>query len=158
MIPIIPTPRISSKKLNRQVLSKHNMAEPKQKIVSSAIGRRKRAVASVRLIPGDGQITVNDKDVNVYFPGLSAGKRIQLPFNTLSLSKYSATVKVHGGGPTGQLDAVVLGLARSLSTIKEDFKKSLRDAGLLTRDSRERQRRMIGTGGKARRRKQSPKR
>ena len=134
------------------------MTEAKIKIISQAIGRRKLAIASVRLIPGNGEITVNGKPSSTYFPGLLAAKRLSLPFTTTSTSKYSATVKVHGGGLVGQLDAVVLGLARALVSAKESFKSSLRDANLLTRDPRARQRRMVGMGGKSRRRKQSPKR
>jgi small subunit ribosomal protein S9 len=134
------------------------MADPK-KIISSAIGRRREAVASVRLIPAGEEMIVNGKPISVYFPGLQAKNRYELPLKIVDLSaKYSATVKVHGGGKEGQLDATVLGIARALTEIKTDFIKPLRDAGLMTRDSRTRQRRMVGTGGKSRRRKQSPKR
>ncbi len=134
------------------------MSETKTKIVAQAVGRRKSAIASVRLIPGNGELTVNGKPGTEYFPGLHAAPKYNSPFKTVDVSKYAVTVRVHGGGPVGQLDAVVLGIARALVEVKEAFKKPLRDAGLLTRDSRERQRRHIGTGGKARRRKQSPKR
>lgn len=134
------------------------MSENKIKIVSQAIGRRKRAIASVRLIPGTGEITVNGKTSLAYFPDPLAAKRLMLPFATASATKYSATVKVHGGGLAGQLDAVVLGLSRALVLAKDAFKSSLRNANLLTRDPRRRQRRMVGMGGKSRRRKQSPKR
>ena len=129
------------------------------KILAQAVGRRKEAAALVYLIAGSAEMTVNTKPISVYFPGIRAQIKYISPFQTLSLKKpYTATIKVHGGGLSGQLDAVVLGLSRALSQLKPDHKKPLRDAGLLTRDSRERQRRMIGTGGKARRRKQSPKR
>ena len=134
------------------------MSESKPKIISKGIGRRKSAIASVRLVSGDGSLLVNDKPATEYFPGLLAQGKYEKPFSVLSLKKYSATVKVHGGGPAGQLDAVVLGLSRALSEIKPDFKTALRQAGLLTRDPRERQRRMVGMGGKSRRKKQSPKR
>ena len=134
------------------------MPETKTKILSRAVGRRKQAIASVRLISGSGEISVNDKPVSVYFPGMIAKTKYQLPFSLLSLQKYSATVKVHGGGPNGQLDALVLGLARSLAALKTDYRSALRTAGRLTRDSRKRQRRMVGMGGKSRRKKQSPKR
>lgn len=130
----------------------------KPRIISSAVGRRKRAIASVRLISGNGQITVNSKPISQYFPGIFSQQKYAKPFGVLSLTKYDASVRVHGGGPNGQLDAVVLGLSRALAEIKPDFKVQLRDADLMTRDSRKRQRRMVGTGGKARRRKQSPKR
>lgn len=134
------------------------MSDQKPRHISSAIGRRKSAIASVRLVSGTGQITVNNVAIDKYFPGILAAQAFSRPFSVLNLSKYDATIKVHGGGPAGQLDAAILGLSRALSTIKLDFKTALRDANLLTRDSRERQRRMVGTGGKARRKKQSPKR
>ena len=125
------------------------------KILAAAIGRRKTAVVSVRLTSGKGEITVNDVAAEKYFP---VSQRYNLPFKITGANKYAVSARVNGGGQTGQLDALVLGIARALVKIKEDFRKPLRDAGLLTRDSRERQRRMIGTGGKARRRKPSPKR
>jgi len=130
----------------------------KTKLVSHAIGRRKTAIASVRVYTGTGEIVVNDKPASKYFPGALSQSRLLLPFTTLDLSKYTATVRVHGGGYESQLDATVLGLARSLAEIKADFQVAMRNAGLLTRDPRERQRRMVGMGGKSRRRKQSPKR
>lgn len=132
------------------------MIQPK--IVASAIGRRKRAVASVRLISGKGEITVNGQPVSKYFPGLVSQAHYQKPFTVLSLSKYSATVKVAGGGPAGQLEAFVLALSKCLAVLKPEYKTSLRGADLLTRDSRKRQRRMVGMGGKSRRKRQSPKR
>jgi small subunit ribosomal protein S9 len=135
------------------------MSETKTKIIASAIGRRREAVASVRLISGDAEMTVNNKPISVYFPGLEAKNRYELPLNIVNLSsKYTATILTHGGGKFGQLDAAVLGIARALVEIKKEYTKPLRDAGLLTRDPRTRQRRMVGMGGKSRRKKQSPKR
>jgi small subunit ribosomal protein S9 len=130
----------------------------KPKIYSTAIGRRKSAIASVRLTAGAGEITVNGKPASQYFPGELSKQRYTRPFVITSVDKYGASVKVRGGGIFGQLDATVLGIARALVAHKETFKSALRDAGLMTRDPRERQRRMVGTGGKARRHKQSPKR
>ena len=134
------------------------MSEPKTKIVATGVGRRKSATASVRLISGTGTITVNGLDASKFFPGVAAKVKYDQPFHLLSLSKYDASVKVAGGGNIGQLDATVLGIARALVKLKPEHKTPLRTAGLLTRDPRERQRRMVGTGGKARRQKQSPKR
>lgn len=133
-------------------------AESKPKIYSRALGRRRRAVAQVRLIPGSGKIIVNGKTPQVYFGAHQDISRLYKPFQLLSLEKYDVSILVKGGGKNGQLDAVVLGIARSVSLLKKDHQKVMRDAGFLTRDSRKRQRRMIGTGGKARRKKQSPKR
>jgi len=134
-------------------------SDTKTKIISHGIGRRREAIASVRLISGDAEIIVNGKPISVYFPGLEARMKYEQPLKTVNLSsKYTATVAVHGGGKEGQLDALVLGLARAVTEVKAEFIKPLRDAGFLTRDPRTRQRRMVGMGGKSRRKKQSPKR
>ena len=135
------------------------MAENKPKVYATAIGRRKRAVASVSLISGSGKIIVNDKPSSEYFGNdLAAHTRLKLPFTSVEVSKYDAIVSTHGGGKGGQLDAAVLGISRCLVSLKVEHKTELRLNGLLTRDPRKRQRRMIGMGGKSRRRKQSPKR
>lgn len=132
-----------------------------------AVGRRKTANARVRIyksksVPGmDGvQLTVNGKPAEQYFPGETAKAAYRKPFIlTETLTKMSASVVVSGSGKTGQLDAVIHGIARALALLdREAFRATLKTAGLLTRDPRTRQRRMIGTGGKARRAKQSPKR
>ncbi len=128
------------------------------KILKKTVGRRKRAVVSVRLMAGIGQIMVNTKPVEAYFPGEFAKKIYSLPFVVTGLKKYAVSAKIAGGGKEGQLDALVLGIARALAEIKDTYKILLRKAGLMTRDSRERQRRMVGTGGKSRRQKSSPKR
>jgi small subunit ribosomal protein S9 len=131
----------------------------KPKIIASAIGRRKRAVASVRLISGKGEIEVNGMSAADYFPGLQAQMKYEAPLKILELDKkYAATVKAHGGGNPGQLDATIMGLARALSSLKPEYQVLMQHAHLLTRDSRERQRRKVGMGGKSRRKKQSPKR
>ena len=132
-----------------------------------AVGRRKTAGARVRIynsasVPGsDGvQMTVNGKPAEVYFPGETAKAAYRKPFIiTETLAKLSASVVVAGSGKMGQLDATVHGIARALSLLDRDkYRATLKTAGLLTRDARAKQRRMIGTGGKARRTKQSPKR
>lgn len=134
------------------------MPSTASKIHATAVGRRKTSSASVRLISGNGSITINDLPADQYFPGVVAKVRYESPFKVTGVSKYSAQVRVSGGGLNGQLDATVLGIARALVVIKDTLKPALRKEGLMTRDPRERQRRMIGTGGKARRQKQSPKR
>ena len=129
------------------------------KIQGSAVGRRKRAIASARISAGTGEITVNGKSAQAYFPSRYAQVRLLSPLKISgSETKYHVSLKVAGGGPNGQLDACVLAIARALVDHKVTHKTVLRNAGLMTRDSRDRQRRMIGTGGKARRRKSSPKR
>lgn len=122
-------------------------------------GRRKEAVARVRLFKGAGPIIVNNKPIDQYFPGEAAKVKWQKPFTfTKSLGQYYATIKVDGSGKSGQLDAVVHGLARSLTVANPDFHPILRKAGLLTRDPRVKERRKYGLAQKARKGKQSPKR
>ena len=125
-----------------------------------SVGRRKTASARVRLFKGTGEITVNERPIGQYFSGAVARKLYLLPFEvTNTIGKYDASVKVLGSGLQAQLDAVVHGLARALDKDhKELFHSSLKKAKLLTRDPRERERRKPGLGGKARRKKQSPKR
>jgi small subunit ribosomal protein S9 len=122
-------------------------------------GRRRTASARVRLIAGDGETMVNDILVGKYFPGEALRALWQKPFVlTDTLGKYYFTARVVGGGKNGQLEAVIHGVARTLSTLSADNRSALKKAGLLTRDGRKRERRKVGTGGKARRAKQSPKR
>ncbi len=123
-------------------------------------GRRKSASSRVRLYKGDQESTVNGEVIGKYFPGEAYTRIWQKPFElTGTLGKYYITAKVAGGGKDGQLKAVVHGIARALSIENtEGFRSPLKVAGLLTRDSRIRERRMVGTGGKSRRKKSSPKR
>lgn len=125
-----------------------------------AIGRRKSSSARVRLFKGKGENLVNGKKLNEYFPGKLAEVALQKPFKAVDVEgKFYFTARIVGGGKNGQLDALVHGISRALESYKsEKFRKPLKKAGLLTRDSRVRLRRMVGTGGKARRKKQSPKR
>lgn len=125
-----------------------------------AVGRRKEAVARVRLYKGKGEITVNNQPIEEYFPGVVAKRLYMSPFETTqTIGKYYALVKVSGGGKFGQLEAVIHGLSRALSEAdSEKLKPPLKKQGFLTRDARTRERRKVGMGGKARRKKQSPKR
>ncbi|OGM13900.1 30S ribosomal protein S9 [Candidatus Woesebacteria bacterium RIFCSPLOWO2_01_FULL_39_23] len=125
-----------------------------------AKGRRKSASSRVRLYKGKGESTVNGKTVDEYFPGVVGKNAWTNPFKLVDVEdKYYVSVKVKGGGKNGQLDAVVHGIARALSLAdRENFRPALKKAKILTRDPRVRERRKIGTGGKARRKKQSPKR
>lgn len=141
--------------------------EAKPKFIS-AVGRRKEAVARVRLYPpagrqvseGQGEIVVNDQPIIQYFPGEIAKRFYLRPFEeTGTLGKYFVMVKITGGGKTGQLQAFLHGLSRALVQAEpEKFRPILKKKGFLTRDARVRERRKVGTGGKARRKKQSPKR
>lgn len=124
-----------------------------------AVGRRKESSARVRLYKGSGQNLVNMLPAEKYFPSEVNRILFEKPFKlTDTLGKYYATVRVVGGGKVSQLEAVVHGIAKALSKEKEEFRRILKKAGLLTRDARVRERRKVGTGGKARRLKQSPKR
>lgn len=136
------------------------MAKKVKRNYTYALGRRKESTARVRLFKGNKPSEVNGMEVEKYFPGkLNLFKFNQAFVLTQTQDKYYATVKVVGGGKAGQLDAAVLGIARAFSNADEKkFRTVLKKAGLLTRDSRERQRRMVGTGGRARHQKQSPKR
>ncbi len=123
------------------------------------IGRRKRSTARIRLFTGKGQILVNDKPSSEYFKDIP--KEVYLkPFTVAGLEgKYFATARISGGGMTGQVGAFVHGVSRSLIKVEEGkYKKVLKSAHLLTRDSREKERRKFGNAQKARAKKQSPKR
>jgi len=125
-----------------------------------ATGRKRESVARVRLHKGRGVSTVNGIPALDYFPGKIMKVMIEKPFIlTETLENYYFSAKIVGGGRMGQVGALVHGIARAFSkTSTEKFRASLKKAGLLTRDSRKKQRRMVGKGGKSRRAKQSPKR
>jgi small subunit ribosomal protein S9 len=110
------------------------------------IGRRKEATARVRLMSGTGKFTVNDKPVEDYFPRLGDKEAIFAVFGTTNqeANTYDVTVKVSGGGISGQTDSVKLGLARALVKMNEDFVPLLRKGGLLTRDPRIKERKKPG--------------
>jgi len=146
--------------------------EVTQKYIPS-VGRRREAVARVRLYPeakngvmlGDqivkkGEIFVNKRPIDNYFTDSVEKATYLEPFRaTNTLGKFAMTIMVAGGGKAGQLAAVIHGIARALSTYdSEKYRKILKKKGLLRRDARTRERRKVGMGGKARRKKQSPKR
>lgn len=124
-----------------------------------AHGRRKEAAARVRLFQGKGEITVNGRPIKKYFAQEIDKIKWQKPFNlTKSSGDYYATIKVKGSGKVSQLDAIVHGLSRALSLANPEFRPTLRKAGLLTRDSRVKERRKYGLAQKSRKGKQSPRR
>jgi small subunit ribosomal protein S9 len=126
----------------------------------AAVGRRKSATARVRVYAHPGDFVVNDKLVSDYFGGvINAPSLYNLPLIvTESQGKYAISVKVTGSGMRSQVDAVNHGVARALLKVDPELRLLLKKAGLLTRDDRMKETRKIGTGGKARRTKQSPKR
>ena len=109
-------------------------------------GRRKTAVARVRLFPGgDGTIVVNGKDSNQYFGREALTSTIRAPLRLLDVGgRFNATVRVVGGGVSGQAGAVRHGIARALVRAEEEWKPTLRKAGFLTRDSRMKERKKYG--------------
>lgn len=125
-----------------------------------ATGGRKAASSRIRLFKGKGEIVVNNKPIGEYFPGELAKIAYMKPFQvTDTIGKYYATIKVRGSGKNGQLDAAVHGLARALDKEnKELYHTALKKHKLLTRDARVKERRKAGQMGRARKKKQSPKR
>jgi len=121
-------------------------------------GRRKTSTARVRIKAGTGKFVVNGKEVEAFFVTPDSRRQASLPLlATETRNSYDIWCNVDGGGVTGQAGAVSLGLARALRTENENFEKVLRDSGLLTRDSREVERKKYGRH-KARRSTQFSKR
>lgn len=138
-----------------------------------AVGRRKTSTARVRLyVVKEGTVTidgisiekgmffVNGKPVDVYFPGEVMKKLLSEPFRTTNtMARFAVSAKIAGGGLHGQLEAFIHGVARVLEKVdKEKFRPILKKRGFMTRDPRAKERRKAGFAGKARARKQSPKR
>lgn len=123
-----------------------------------ATGRRKNAIARVRMTPGSGGITINNADILSYCKRETLKMDIEQPLEiTESLDKFDITASVIGGGLSGQAGAVRLGIARALVQYSEDFRPALRQGGFLTRDPREKERKKYGLA-KARKRFQFSKR
>ena len=121
-------------------------------------GRRKSSVARVRLVPGDGKIIINNRDIEEYVPFATLREVIKQPLNTTeTLGSYDVLVNVHGGGYTGQAGAIRHGVARALLNVDPDFRPALKSAGFLTRDPRMKERHKYGFRG-ARRKPQFSKR
>lgn len=108
-------------------------------------GRRKEAVARVRLVPGTGRITVNDRAVEEYFPLATLQAMVRLPLQlTESEARFDVFVRVSGGGVAGQAGATRHGISRALLRIDAELRGVLKKAGLLTRDPRAKERRKYG--------------
>lgn len=113
--------------------------------VIQATGRRKRAIARVKLTLGQGVITVNSKPFDEYFPRPQLQQIVRQPLEaTQSGSRFDVTVKAEGGGVTGQAGAVRHGIARALVAMDETLKETLRKNGFLTRDPREKESKKYG--------------
>lgn len=134
------------------------MTEKKRAKFYQAVGRRKESTANIRLFEGKGENTVNGKPIAVYFPSDGSKVAYSEPFRVTGMDgKVYMVAEAFGGGKSGQLGAVVLAIARALVELDEKFRKPLRDASLLTRDSREKERKKYFLQ-KARKRPQYSKR
>ena len=124
----------------------------------SATGRRKEAVARVFLMPGSGQVTINERPIDNYFPRETLRMALKEPFDiTQTANKFDVIARVEGGGVSSQAGAVRLGIARALIQTDPNLRSVLRSGGLLTRDPRMRERKKYGQKG-ARKRFQWTKR
>ena len=111
-------------------------------------GRRKSAVARVRMVEGSGKVTVNENPLEKYFTRERDRAYVLFPFKvTETLNKYDIHVNVLGGGPTGQAGAISMGIARALREVSDNHVEKLRAYGLLTRDSRMKERKKYGQKG-----------
>ena len=128
----------------------------KTEFISS--GKRKSSIARIRLRPGDGNITVNNRTLEDFFGRETLQMVVRQPFEiTGTIGKFDITANVNGGGQSGQAGAIRHGIARALINMNPDLRKPLKNAKFLTRDAREKERRKVGRR-KARRRPQYSKR
>ncbi|KKQ41167.1 MAG: Ribosomal protein S9 [Candidatus Magasanikbacteria bacterium GW2011_GWA2_37_8] len=121
------------------------MTQITKETINRAVGRRKCAAARVRLTKGEGKIVINGKPLSEYFPYFEEQQMVMSPLVAVDKAKeYDFSIKVAGGGKKGQAIAVRHGIARALLRWNEDFKKALKTLGLLTRDSRVKERKKFG--------------
>jgi small subunit ribosomal protein S9 len=112
---------------------------------ASGTGRRKEAVARVRIVPGTGQWTINGRSLDAYFPNKVHQQIVSEPFVTLGAeSNFDVIARITGGGVTGQAGALRLGVARALTLVDPENRPSLKKAGFLTRDARVKERKKYG--------------
>jgi small subunit ribosomal protein S9 len=119
---------------------------PSASAPGSATGRRKQAIARVRIVPGTGEWKINGRSLEEYFPNKVHQQMVNEPLKVLELDgAYDVLVRVHGGGPSGQAGAVRLGVARSLNGVDAELNRpALKKAGFLTRDARVPERKKAG--------------
>ncbi|HRD08593.1 MAG: 30S ribosomal protein S9 [Saprospiraceae bacterium] len=109
------------------------------------VGRRKAAVARVYLTEGSGNLTINGRQLEEYFPVVSIRMKVEEPMLTLGIGKeFDIKVVVNGGGYKGQAEAIRMAISRAFVEVKEDYKKPLKDKKMLTRDAREVERKKFG--------------
>ena len=124
----------------------------------NATGKRKTSIARVRMEPGEGKFLVNERALKEYFTRETGEMVVLQPFDiTGTRNRFDVTVNVQGGGMTGQAEAIRHGISKALLLYNQELKDSLKKAGLLTRDSRIKERKKYGRRG-ARRRPQFSKR
>jgi small subunit ribosomal protein S9 len=121
-------------------------ARPAAIAPSGATGRRKQAIARVRLVPGSGQWTVNGRSLDQYFPNKLHQQLVNEPFVLTNVSgAYDVIARIHGGGPSGQAGALRLGVSRALNAVDvEANRPTLKKAGMLSRDARVKERKKAG--------------
>ena len=122
---------------------------PTREIITApagATGRRKEAVARVRIVPGTGQWTINGRDLEAYFPNKVHQQEVNEPFVALGAEgKFDVIARIHGGGVSGQAGALRLGVSRALNEVDEEGNRPiLKKAGFLTRDPRAKERKKYG--------------
>ena len=110
----------------------------------NAVGRRKKAVARVRLVAGDGKITINKRDIDNYFGLETLKMTVRQPLNITNTGNYDVMVNVNGGGLTGQAGAIRHGISRALCKADPELRATLKKNGLLTRDPRMKERKKYG--------------
>ncbi|MGI6689079.1 MAG: 30S ribosomal protein S9 [Christensenellales bacterium] len=123
----------------------------------NAVGRRKKAVARVRLVPGQGNILINKREIDDYFSMETLKMTVRQPLVLVKSTGFDVLVNVHGGGPTGQAGAIRHGISRALCKANPELRGELKKAGFLTRDPRMKERKKYGLKG-ARRAPQFSKR
>ncbi|MBQ8074234.1 MAG: 30S ribosomal protein S9 [Clostridia bacterium] len=114
------------------------------KVEYSAVGRRKKAVARVRLVAGEGKITINKRDIDHYFGLETLKMTVRQPLVLTNQSAFDVQVNVNGGGLSGQAGAIRHGISRALCKVDPDLRATLKKAGFLTRDPRMKERKKYG--------------
>ena len=114
------------------------------KVDYSAVGRRKKAIARVRLVPGDGKIVINKRDIDNYFGLETLKMTVRQPLELTKVNQFNVMVNVKGGGLSGQAGAIRHGVSRALCKANPELRETLKKAGFLTRDPRMKERKKYG--------------
>ena len=114
------------------------------KVEYSAVGRRKKAIARVRLVAGDGKVTINKRDIDQYFGLETLKMTVRQPLVLTNTNGYDVVVNVNGGGLSGQAGAIRHGISRALCKADPDLRAALKKAGFMTRDPRMKERKKYG--------------